>query len=909
MPTMPRRHFLTLTSGAVAGGYLAGQQASAVTPQPLAAPPVTIPALQSWTASSEQYTLQTTSRILLSAAHADRLRTTADVLADDIRQITGRSLPVVVQDQPQPAAGDIHLVLATVTGLGEEGYELRVGSTMEVRGAASGVFWGTRTIVQWFRQTTTVPGGVARDWPRYPERGFLVAHVPKYFTMTWYQGQIQELSYLKMNMFWIYVGYDSTPLADMKAIAQYAARYNVTVVPQTNMPDHMARLLHDRPDLQLPGRPQSLDLSKPAAYDFARNLIRPLMPEFNTPYWHIGSDEYLLGTSYSQYPQLHAYAKQRFGPNAKPHDVHYGFINDLNQTVRAAGKTMRIWNDGIYADATVRVDPSVVIEHWTHWDGRKTPQQLVNEGHRIHNATQDFLYYDPGSRYPDPVALYERFRVNVFHGGYTVPENSPQLVGAKLHLWTIPDQETEEFQSDTLMAPFRSLAQLLWGSPRPATYAAFSPAISTVGRAPRFPLLRHRFSPITGTTSLWPHRLVQVRFHDPVDGASVQIAVSTAQGAVPGQTTFDAATRTATFAPAAPWRWDSRHTVSLTARDTAGRQMTDTSWFHSAKPPSTAYPRSIWPDTEGPAVEWYSQGSSMEFGVKFRVDVGGVVLGIRFYKGPGNVGRHIGTLWTAGGTRLASATFTNESAAGWQEVRFATPVRLQPNTTYVASYNSPNGVYGYNHNAFANSGVDNGVLHALSNAAAGGNGVFGHGISVFPNQTYLSTNYWVDVLFNPDTQSIWDRIDRPAFTAQEASSLELGVKFQAGVAGSVLGIRFYKAAGNTGSHVGSLWTAGGSRLASATFTGETASGWQEVRFATPVRIQPNTTFVASYNTPTGAYGATNYGLTSAKHNGVLRAVASAESGGNGVFRIGQGGFPTQSFAATNYFADVVFAVG
>ena len=64
---------------------------------------------------------------------------------------------------------------------------------------------------------------------------------------------------------------------------------------------------------------------------------------------------------------------------------------------------------------------------------------------------------------------------------------------------------------------------------------------------------------------------------------------------------------------------------------------------------------------------------------------------------------------------------------------------------------------------------------------------------------------------------------------------KLGVKFRTDVDGSIDGIRFYKSAANTGTHVGNLWTNGGTPLGSATFTGETASGWQEVTFGDPGR--------------------------------------------------------------------------
>ena len=70
-------------------------------------------------------------------------------------------------------------------------------------------------------------------------------------------------------------------------------------------------------------------------------------------------------------------------------------------------------------------------------------------------------------------------------------------------------------------------------------------------------------------------------------------------------------------------------------------------------------------------------------------------------------------------------------------------------------------------------------------------------------------------------------------------------------------MRFYKAAANTGTHIGSLWTADGTRLAQATFTNETRLRLAEgdVR-RHPVQIQPDTTYIASYYAPNGHYSAT-----------------------------------------------------
>src|SRR5207248_3608588 len=65
------------------------------------------------------------------------------------------------------------------------------------------------------------------------------------------------------------------------------------------------------------------------------------------------------------------------------------------------------------------------------------------------------------------------------------------------------------------------------------------------------------------------------------------------------------------------------------------------------------------------------------------------------------------------------------------------------------------------------AGVDSGVLHALSNAAAGGNGVFLAGSSGFPTGSFNAANYWVDVVFS-NTQV-------PTITARTPEASATGV--------------------------------------------------------------------------------------------------------------------------------------
>ncbi len=905
MTIFPRRRLFSLAGGVAAGSVLASQGVA----RAAGAPPATIPTLQSWTEAAGQYTFAAGTRILLASAQAGELRNAADVLADDLRRVTGIAAQVVEQATPAPQPGDILLTLTAPTpGPSDEGYELAVGASMQVRGAKRGVFNGTRTIVQWLRQTRTVNAGVARDWPKYPERGFLVANSAKKFSLQWWEGQVRELSYLKLNLLWIYTGYGLDNAADVRAIRDLAARFNVQVIPQHNMPDHMYLPLAERPDLQLPGRTGSLDLSKPAATVWAQQLTSSLIGDFpSSPHWHLGSDEYLLGSSYDNYPQLLAEARRRFGSGAVAADIHYGFVNDLNDTVRAAGKTMRIWNDGIFDNATVPIDKNVVIEHWTQWDNRKTPQRLIDEGYKLHNSNQDFLYYDPGSRYPSAANIYDNWRVGLFQAGHTVSDNSTALLGAKIHLWTL-DTEFEALQSDRLAPAFRSFAQILWGSTKPfPTHAGgFAALSSALGRAPGFPTMRRRVSPVNGARSVWPRRVVTVEFQDPIVASSLLLTNGSPEGtSYPGTVNYNPTTKIATFTTTSPWPYGVSTHMNLSARDAAGNVISPPHvWgFTTALKPNIFYPRSIWNDEDGPNNEYVMEGRPLELGVKFRSDVPGQVLGVKFYKSPGDLGLHTGNLWSRGGANLARATFTGESVSGWQEVRFASPVRIQADTTYVASYNTRLGIYGYNRPYFGAS-IDNGVLHALQTGADGGNGVFKYGLNLFPNESFENTNYWADVVFMPDTYGLWNRSDAPALGATDPQSLEIGVKFSSSANGRVLGVRFFKGTHNTGTHVGSVWNGMGQRLASATFTNESASGWQEVRFANPVQIVAGQTVTVSYSSPTGAWSATEQGFATERLNGSLRAPANG-----GVFAVGQGNFPTSTFNNRNYYTDVVFSHG
>jgi hypothetical protein len=499
----------------------------------------------------------------------------------------------------------------------------------------------------------------------------------------------------------------------------------------------------------------------------------------------------------------------------------------------------------------------------------------------------------------------------------------------------------------------------------------------------------------------------------------------------------------------------------------------------------------IWSDTAIPGLVDSGPDSPVELGVKFRSDTSGYITSIRFYKASTNTGTHIGNLWTGTGTLLASAAFNGETASGWQQVNFSSPVAVTAGTIYVASYHTDVGHYSVDQNYFTAGGVDNPPLHAIADGVSGFNGVYAYGsTSNFPSQGYLGSNYWVDVVFSPattatltsvsvtptnpaipvgsmqqftatgtysdgSTQNITGLVtwtssnsnvatisssglatgtaagssgidatlngvtgstnltiqalplsiatsslpsaglntsytttltvaggtqpyawsiaggtlppglvlnastgiisgtpttvgnfsftvqvtdsDNPQQTASKDLSIsvaeqasytiwpgttvpgltdggpdspvELGVKFRSDMNGYITGIRFYKASTNTGTHTGNLWTADGKLLATATFTGETTSGWQQVNFSSPVAVTAGTVYVASYHTDVGHYSVDqNYFTSGGTDNAPLHALADGVSGFNGVYAYGStSNFPGLGYLGSNYWVDVVFS--
>lgn len=157
--------------------------------------------------------------------------------------------------------------------------------------------------------------------------------------------------------------------------------------------------------------------------------------------------------------------------------------------------------------------------------------------------------------------------------------------------------------------------------------------------------------------------------------------------------------------------------------------------------------------TSTPAIAQDTDRGAVTLGLRWYADQAGRVVALRFYKGGTSGGStHKVALYSKSGASLARATSSAESPSGWQRVNLPAPLSISANTEYVVAVHWPWGrypatLYG------CRQQLDVPPLHAHADGAEGrGNGVYAYGSRLrFPTATWNASNYFVDVVFVPES--------------------------------------------------------------------------------------------------------------------------------------------------------------
>ncbi|MYQ81903.1 family 20 glycosylhydrolase [Streptomyces sp. SID4923] len=509
---------------ALAAALLPWQTAPAQAAPATAPPPEVLPTLRQWQPGSGEFVLTGRARIVLDGV---RERRTADDAARFAGELEGRQQV----SRGRARAGDIVLRQdASLKGsLGAEGYRLEVGDRVTVTAATSaGVFYGSRTVLQLLNDDGRAARGSATDVPAYRERGVGVCACYINVSLPWFERLMKDMASQKLNQLWIeakvrsdtdpesaFWGYYTKP--QIRALAAMAKKYHIELVPEINSPGHMDPYLENHPELQLKDKDGTasaprLDISRPEALTYYTSLVDEALDVWGTDTWHMGADEYMLGSSYPDYPQLQAAAVAKFGASATPDDLFADFVNQVNAHVKERGRSLRIWNDGLLGRNTlVPLDRDITVEHWLGGGAIQQPSALLAEGRPVMNSAYA-LYLVRGGYTTKTQELYESDWTPLRFEGETLPAAAANLTGAKISLW--PDSaaaETENEVEAKVFMPLRFLAQATWGGPKPSpTYAGFEAMARRIGHAPgwantdRAPLADGTYRLTSGAKALAP---------------------------------------------------------------------------------------------------------------------------------------------------------------------------------------------------------------------------------------------------------------------------------------------------------------------------------------------------------------------------------------------------------------------
>ena len=505
------------------------------------AAPEVIPRVREWSGGTGELSLTSSSRIVVSSGDAGAYRvaesvtsvllsqrTLAEVAAAvkaDLKAVSGLDLAVVTA--AAPVAGDVFLELVDEvdTGLGAEGYqrvegyELEVGDRVTIRANTStGVFWGSRTLLQILQQSAdkkSVVRGKVRDWPSQEVRMINLDMGRRYWGMEYLEDLFRQMSWHKLNVFHMHIAepegfrlllnsddadfadYDgladpssSYSKADVARLEAFAKAHHISIMPGFEFPGHATVVSdhfrigfgHGSSPCTVAHAPGGLtvnyniDMTSATAVARAKQIVSKFSPWFSGPFVHLGADE--VNQNVGNCPKVQSHISSTAGVTNLA-DLLVAFINDMNATIKGLGKRTVIYNGFEHSPVPSgqTLDSDVVVMFWEQSRAGITreAQRSGGEAFDILNInTGDGLYLTPNNHhnlYPAEARLYDSW----------VP--SATDLGSGIHVWGDSNFWAEDEFFERLLRRGRAvLADRTWNATAtPDDVAAFYTRLAAVG--------------------------------------------------------------------------------------------------------------------------------------------------------------------------------------------------------------------------------------------------------------------------------------------------------------------------------------------------------------------------------------------------------------------------------------------
>lgn len=456
--------------------------------------PDVVPSVQSWSPGKGSLDVGRPA-IAVAPEDAALLGETAKVIAEDLAEVCSGSEESKVK---------ILLKINAVKGSPPEGYSLSIGDQVEIRSASpAGIYYGSRTLLQMMRKSSVLPKGRIVDRPVYKGRMLMLDVGRKPYPLPVLKDFIRMMGWYKMNELHLHLsdeafggkyaafrveskvfpGLASTDLHytkdDLRELQDFAKARGITITPEIDMPGHARCFTNYWPAITLKGYPNYIDVTNPKTIELMKELLDEMIPLFDAPDFHIGTDEYRVG-----------------GPRkAELHEAFRVFINTMNLHIRSRGKNCRIWSGFEHMGGTTEIDPTVIIDMWETDDA----MGQISKGHAVINSNHGRTYIVPGCHYYgiNRSAIYGNWEPWMVSSDMAKnpAKDDPKLLGGKLHVWFDqgPTGYTLTETAETTLTGVHSFAEKLWGHKGSASYKEFAarasetlpiPNVAIFGRLP-----------------------------------------------------------------------------------------------------------------------------------------------------------------------------------------------------------------------------------------------------------------------------------------------------------------------------------------------------------------------------------------------------------------------------------------
>ncbi|TCN70113.1 family 20 glycosylhydrolase [Acetobacteroides hydrogenigenes] len=467
------------------------------------AKPFVVPALREWLGGTGQFTPSKRMVLVVDLAHKLELSQTAEAFVSEYTAMFGKKMTV---KYGSPKKGSIFLTLSNAdTTLGKEGYTLDINDAIIIKANTSlGCFWGTRTVLQLLEQSSSIPKGIARDYPKYERRGFMLDVGRKFFTIDFLRQYVKFMAYYKLNEFHIHLNdngfkkffsnsWDSTYSAfrlesttfpglatkdghytkqEFIDLQKLASQYGVNIVPEIDAPAHTLAFAHYMPEI---GSKQfgmdHLDLDNPKTYEFMDALFKEYLsgpnPVFTGKEVHIGTDEY----------------------SNKVAEKFRAFTDRYIRYVESFGKRARVWGALTHAKGTTPVkSENVIMDAW--YNGYADPAEMINLGYDLISIPDGLVYIVPAAGYYYDY-LNDEWLFNNWEpiqiGKEVFPYGHPQILGGKFAVWNdhMGNGISEKDVHHRVLASMKVLGQKMWtGNSNEIEFNTFTDKAEQLSEAP-----------------------------------------------------------------------------------------------------------------------------------------------------------------------------------------------------------------------------------------------------------------------------------------------------------------------------------------------------------------------------------------------------------------------------------------